>query len=134
MKGSSSTPARDAFIALHEFLESELNPSPVSCKGSPSFARFASEIQKEVERADRRARLDKLQDAPQIDTWARSLKTIAELREQVAHAISSFADPELAQAFYKKLENADETDLQSLLADWEEPEQDELDGDDTERI
>jgi hypothetical protein len=138
MNQFSSTPARDAFITLHEFLETELRPSAAgTCLGSPAFAKFAAEIQKEVERADRRARLEQTSADTLNEAelgWKRAFQSIEELRDEVSRAIQSFAHPELAQAFYRKLEDAGETDLQSLLSDWEELERDEIEGDNSGRL
>lgn len=115
--------------ALQEFLsEDETIPTTAEItrnlqRQGVDFSKTLKDITKHAERAENRLRLKicgaAIKNAAH-QPLERLVASVQELKELVAAQIASLGNGGAAEAFYRKLETAEEEDLRSLLEDFEE--------------
>jgi len=115
--------------ALREFLsEDDTIPTTTDItrnlqRQGVDFSKTLKDISKHAERAENRLRLKTCGTAfkkAAFQPLERLAASVQELKELVAAQISSLGNGGAAEAFYRKLETAEEEDLRSLLEDFEE--------------
>jgi len=115
--------ALSAFLAEEDSTPSTAEITKNLQRQGVDFSKVLKDISKNVQRAENRLRLRSI--ATEVkNTSVQSVEMIAgsiqELRERVAAYISSLGGDLAVNAFYRKLESADEEDLRSLLEDFED--------------
>ena len=125
----SNQPNVEFLKALHGFIRDEPPPQPLEQiearlkSQGVDTVKMLAQIRKKVAQAENRLRLQSVSaevGGAASRAMGHAYRSIQELREAVKAMVSQMPEFRPASAFYSKLETATDTDLDSLLADFED--------------